>query len=222
MFHLCVLMPFSIDYLVLDVKRGIGWSHLATLSKMASSPDTNLCLLQGLVSWILHWDFFFFHCAQTQLSPSNAPARINKTPSVFDVLFTQRAFKKCCVASWQAGANMLLFTFIPFQRRRCGRCWHTAARLRWQCRASACTSHMSPSSTTAPRPSSSAPLYRAPSSASRKWSTAARSPVSLTPKVGTQSLRVGLHWQLWYFTPRYQVCETCPRDYLRCAPMLKC
>lgn len=25
---------------------------------MASSPDTNLCLLQGLVNWILHWDFF--------------------------------------------------------------------------------------------------------------------------------------------------------------------
>lgn len=117
---------------------------------------------------------------------------------------------------------MLLFASLPFQRRRCGRCWHTAARLRWRCRASACTSRTSWSSTTAPRPSSSAPSYRAPSSANRKWSTAARSRVSSTPKVGTLSLSVGLHWQLWYFTPRCQMDETCPWDDLKWAPLFKC
>lgn len=82
--------------------------------------------------------------------------------------------------------------FYPLQRRRCGRCWRTAARLRSPCTAPVRTGRTSQGSTTAPRPSSCGPSCRGRSSASRKWFTAARSPVSLTPKVGTRSVCIVL------------------------------
>lgn len=70
-----------------------------------------------------------------------------------------------------------------FQRRRCGRCCHTTARLRLQSRAPLFTNLTSWSSTTAPRLSSSTPSSQGRSSASRKWFITARSPVSLIQKV---------------------------------------
>lgn len=112
--------------------------------------------------------------------------------------------------------------FYPLQRRRCGRCWRTAARLRSPCTAPVRTGRMSPGSTTAPRPSSCGPSCRGRSSASRKWFTAARSPVSLTPKVGTQSVSIVLPGVVGgLFTARDRMCRTCQNirlwEYLRFA-----
>lgn len=84
------------------------------------------------------------------------------------------------------------FLLYLLQRRRCGRCWRTAARLRSPCTAPVRTGRTSRGSTTAPRPSSCGPSCRGRSSASRKWFTAARSPVSLTPKVGARSVSIVL------------------------------
>lgn len=81
-----------------------------------------------------------------------------------------------------SGAAVGKVTFI-FQRRRCGRCWHTTARLQSPSTAPRFRNRTSWGSTTAPRRSSFGPSCRGRSSANRKWFTTARGPVSLTQKV---------------------------------------